>query len=259
VRTDRADGDLREELSMDVVDATAPHVWRQPRPNVPEARRFAEFSVTVAAAEDMRAAREQVVRFAASLLGTPWVALARPGRGGVRIIVGSGEMITYVGRVCSMAQGAGVQACLENEVVLSDDLTRETRWPDYARELVDKTPVRSVLALPMRLDEETAGALLLYAPVSGAFDAQCIENARILVDHANVALSCVRSRTKAAHLQIALRTSREIGMAVGIIMDRLRLTETDAFGVLEQASQLSHIRLRELAAHVVESGELPQT
>ena len=42
-------------------------------------------------------------------------------------------------------------------------------------------------------------------------------------------------------------------------MDRLRLTEDRAFAVLGAASQHSHIKLRELASRVVETGELPVT
>lgn len=57
------------------------------------------------------------------------------------------------------------------------------------------------------------------------------------------------------HLDAALQASREIGMAMGIVMERHRLTPDQAFLVLRQMSRNQNLRLREVAATIVYTGE----
>jgi hypothetical protein len=52
-------------------------------------------------------------------------------------------------------------------------------------------------------------------------------------------------------LELALRSSRTIGKAVGILMESRKLSEDDAFAVLKQASQDGNRKLREIAAEIV--------
>jgi AmiR/NasT family two-component response regulator len=61
---------------------------------------------------------------------------------------------------------------------------------------------------------------------------------------------------KVENLEIALRTARQIGMALGIVMCRYGLTEDDAFAALRALSQKSHRKLREIAEQVVLTGDL---
>ena len=63
-------------------------------------------------------------------------------------------------------------------------------------------------------------------------------------------------RTYAGNLQEALRSSREIGIALGIIMNRLRSTEEQAFDLLRVSSQDSQRKIRDLAAEIVYTGAL---
>lgn len=59
-----------------------------------------------------------------------------------------------------------------------------------------------------------------------------------------------------AHLRTALGSSREIGAAVGILMERHTLTPGDAWEMLRSASQARNVPVRLLAADLVLSGEL---
>lgn len=58
-------------------------------------------------------------------------------------------------------------------------------------------------------------------------------------------------------LEAALSTNRQIGAAVGIVMARQGLTQTEAFQVLSKASQDQNRKLREVAEDVVFTGEVP--
>jgi AmiR/NasT family two-component response regulator len=61
------------------------------------------------------------------------------------------------------------------------------------------------------------------------------------------------------NLKQALRTSRQIGMALGILMCRHGWTEHRAFAALREASQHQHRKLRDVARDVVVTGELRTT
>lgn len=65
-----------------------------------------------------------------------------------------------------------------------------------------------------------------------------------------------RHQTRAANLDTALTSNRQIGVAMGILMARHRVTEAKAFDLLRQASQISHRKLNQVALEVLETGEL---
>ena len=60
------------------------------------------------------------------------------------------------------------------------------------------------------------------------------------------------------HLQTALHASRQIGVAIGILMARQLVTYDEAFGQLVTASQHFNRKVRDIALEVVDTGELPR-
>ena len=60
-----------------------------------------------------------------------------------------------------------------------------------------------------------------------------------------------------ANLEKALSTSRCIGMAVGIVMERRGVTSSAAWDLLRQISQRRNRKLRDVAEHIVFTGDIP--
>lgn len=81
---------------------------------------------------------------------------------------------------------------------------------------------------------------------------QVTDTARLVIDNA---LS--RAQAKTRNLEVALATSRTIGMALGIIIERCRLSPEEAFTVLRQISQRDHRKLRDVASELVFTGVIP--
>jgi GAF domain-containing protein len=121
--------------------------------------------------------------------------------------------------------------------------------------MLGRPPVRSVLSLPIRIHEATAGVLTLYADQPDSFD-DAVHGARLLTEHAAAAIAAELSRDRAEQLEAALETSRVIGTAVGILTERLRIPPGHAFEKLREASQNSNRKLRDIAAKIVETGTL---
>ena len=64
------------------------------------------------------------------------------------------------------------------------------------------------------------------------------------------------ARCKIENLQVALRTARQIGIALGIVMARHGFSEEEAFKAIRGVSQHRHVKLRDIAAEVVLTGAL---
>ena len=62
---------------------------------------------------------------------------------------------------------------------------------------------------------------------------------------------------KERQLEQAIESHRLIGHAVGVLIERHRITATQSFEMLRQASLNRNVKLREIAARVVESGQDP--
>ena len=69
----------------------------------------------------------------------------------------------------------------------------------------------------------------------------------------------MKTRNAARDLNTALGTRETIGEALGILMERERVTANQAFDILRRASQHLNIKLRDVAQNLVETGESPDT
>ena len=104
------------------------------------------------------------------------------------------------------------------------------------------------------------GSLNAYGLTESAFDDEAREVGFVLAAHASVAIHAVAQREgheDSVHdLHEALMSRDVIGQAKGILMERLKITPDDAFDVLRRASQSLNLKLREVAAHLAETGDL---
>ena len=136
--------------------------------------------------------------------------------------------------------------------MIVDDLTTDERWPVFTAGAVD-FGIRSMLSLHLYTDRESFGALNIYARQRHAFTPDSVATGVLLAAHCAVAIAAT---TASANLRIALESRDVIGQAKGILMERHKITPTEAFDLLITASQHSHRKLRDIAAHLTETGAL---
>ena len=97
------------------------------------------------------------------------------------------------------------------------------------------------------------GGLLLFC-ASAPFPSAAHGILPVVATRVGVALAHAE---KLAHLLRAIDSRQTIGQACGILVERHRLRPDEAFSVLRRASQRNHLKLRDLAARVVETGQEP--
>ena len=66
-----------------------------------------------------------------------------------------------------------------------------------------------------------------------------------------------QAQDEAANLRVALSSNRQIGAALGIIMQRYQIDNDQSFTLLRSASQRLNRKLRDIADDVVRTGDLP--
>jgi transcriptional regulator with GAF, ATPase, and Fis domain len=133
------------------------------------------------------------------------------------------------------------------------DMATDTRWRRYAPR-AHELGIGSAMGFLLYTRERNLGALNLYGRDRKAFGEHSEHIGWLLASHAAVAFASARSD---AQLQQAIASRQEIGEALGIVMERRKITEQEAFDLLRRESQDRNVKLRDLARRLTETGELP--
>jgi putative methionine-R-sulfoxide reductase with GAF domain len=162
-----------------------------------------------------------------------------------------------------LGEGPCLVALRDQKVVSVEDTAQTGKWPGFAPQAA-AYGIRSCLSVPLTSTDRPMGALNLYSPVPRAFGSDDVRRAEEFAGHASDALAVASRLAAYTSLVDQLRTSlvsrAVIDQALGVIMGQKRCTQSEAFGILREASQQRNIKLRELAREVVTevSGEPPQ-
>jgi GAF domain-containing protein len=158
--------------------------------------------------------------------------------------------------------GPCLHAARTGELTEIPDTRTDDRWPDYTPRAVEHGNLSS-LSVPLHIDEKTqvTGALNIYARRPHAFDEASRSVATRFAPYAAVAAGNLyayqSARDMAQNLQTALESRAVIDQAKGILMERHKLTADQAFQALAQASMHTNRKLRDVADHLVATGEFP--
>ncbi|MDQ6728296.1 MAG: GAF and ANTAR domain-containing protein [Actinomycetota bacterium] len=155
-------------------------------------------------------------------------------------------------------QGPCLDAVSEGATFYAEDLSDDSRWPDFGRAAVG-AGIRSLVAFP--LSARRPSALNLYARYPAAYGALDRAKGLIFATLGGIALGTAEERAtedeRLGNLRDALQTRELIGQAQGILMERERITADQAFDVLRRASQHLNRKLRDVAENVVTTGQSP--
>lgn len=157
--------------------------------------------------------------------------------------------------------GPCLTAYRTGETVRLDHIANESgRWPDFATQAADHG-IHSSLSLPLIVDDQIVGALNLYATSPAPFTDDNVELARTFARQAAVAIANAevywRTFELTQNLEAALDNRDRIGQAKGILIATHKITSDEAFDLLRRDSQNLNLKLRDIADHVIQTGQLP--
>jgi GAF domain-containing protein len=150
-------------------------------------------------------------------------------------------------------EGPAISALVDSDSVRIDDITADDRWPKFAA-AASELGLRSLLSCRLATPRDRVGALNLYSTIPAAFDEIAEVIAAAYATHVGIALAALDRET---NLRTALGSRELIGQGMGILMERHKITATQAFELIVQVSQRTNIKLRVIAEELVNTGALP--
>ena len=161
------------------------------------------------------------------------------------------DQIQYV----TVKEGPCITAALERRTVRSGSLGGEKMWPRFGPR-VGRLGVHSALSLPLLLPDQTVGAINVYAHAKDVFDDHATELGELFAAPAAVAVHnaqlLAQAVTLAAQLRSALSTRPVIDQAIGLLRGRTGGTAEEAFTRLRVISQRDHVKLADVAQHLLD-------
>jgi GAF domain-containing protein len=139
-------------------------------------------------------------------------------------------------------------------VVVTDRAELERRWPVFGR-AVARFGYCAVHAVPMRVHDETIGALNLFSTTPPGLDELDAELTQALADAATIGIMQQRSITRATllaeQLQLALTTRSSVEQAKGILAEYAGVDMGTAFEAIRTFARSHRIKLSWVAEQVV--------
>lgn len=153
------------------------------------------------------------------------------------------------------SEGPCLDCFTSGQAVVNEDLASAgERWPLFAP-AAEEAGFRSVHAFPMRLRDDTIGALNLFGCADAVFADHEIRIVQALADIATIALlqerSIARADSLTEQLQGALNSRIVIEQAKGALAQMEAITPDAAFELLRSTARSTHRRLVGVAEEVL--------
>ena len=136
------------------------------------------------------------------------------------------------------------------------DTTTDSRWPAWGR-AVAEAGIRSVLSVPLVIEGQEIGALQVYAAEPHAFTDHEEHLLSLLAGPVAVLLGADRTRRHDDTLLEAVADRDRIERAVGVLMERLSLSEDNARTSLLDTARDQGETLAQTADHLLDRTDPP--
>jgi len=228
-----------------MLDAAFRHdVWTRLEPSLRESTAIDSY---LQAAADIAADVIEVVgsySFCTSLYGNP-------------ITVGSSDRAAWDADQVEFhtEDGPCVEALRTGTVLKAIDLAEERRWPAWVA-VASLLGFSSAAGIPAEVSPGQRIALNLYATASKAFDDETLQRATLFAEEVArtipAAVRLFEADERASQLEQALASRSTIDQALGVLMTQNHCTRDTAFGILRRASQYRNVKVRDVAATIIE-------
>ena len=146
-----------------------------------------------------------------------------------------------------LREGPCYAAVTDERLVLINDMATSTQFPRFGPRAVE-LGVGAHAAIQLIHDGERAG-LNLYAREPDVFDQSTVHVAELFAGQTAAILEYAE---QVEQLSEALHTRTDIGIAIGIVMERYDVDSKRAFAFLSRTSQARNIKLRLLAQQLIQ-------
>jgi ANTAR domain/GAF domain len=156
-----------------------------------------------------------------------------------------------------VGQGPALDVLDTNDLVVSNDLAVDPRWPLFGPGVVDRLGIRSAVAYRLYLAPRLRAALVFYSDWPHAFDDLAIATGSIFASYCSLAVITEHLLRDRLSERRAKEVHREIGVAAGLLMATEEIGVVEAYRRLVRAGRNLRRNLSDVARDVVEHRSLP--
>jgi transcriptional regulator with GAF, ATPase, and Fis domain len=152
------------------------------------------------------------------------------------------------------SEGPCIEAFDTKELVGTQDLGREDRWPTFSRAAVARN-VRAVLASPLPYNQDAVGVVAVLSEQARPWSAEGELALLAITDLAALLIASMMQGEQqselAAQLQGALQSRQVIEQAKGVLMERHGIGARDAYDLLRSMARSERRKIGAVCADVV--------
>jgi len=155
-----------------------------------------------------------------------------------------------------VGQSISGRAVQERRPIIVADVTkeREYMYPDLAR----KEGLCSLLSVPMMIREKAVGVINSYTSVPHTFSGEEVKLLQAIANQVAIAIEHTSLLEKSFEMQEALAVRKLLDRAKGYLMRSKKLTEEEAFRLIQRQSMDLRKSMREIAEAVLLAGEIEE-
>lgn len=153
-----------------------------------------------------------------------------------------------------IGQSISGRAVKEKRPIYVSDVKKEKEF--FYQDLAKRESLCSLLSVPMMIKEKAIGVLNTYTSMLHTFDDKEIKIMQTIANQAAVAIEHTRLIEKSFEMQEALAVRKLVERAKGYLMHSRKLSEADAFRVIQRQSMNMRKSMREIAEAIILAGEL---
>jgi signal transduction protein with GAF and PtsI domain len=155
-----------------------------------------------------------------------------------------------------VGQSISGRAVQERRPIIVLDVTKE---PDYMyREIAAKEGLCSLLSVPMMIRDKVVGVINSYTSVPHAFTGDEVKVMQAIANQAALAIEHTTLMEKFFEVQEAMAVRKLAERAKGYLMRSRKLSEEEAFRLIQQQSMDLRKSVREISEAILLAGEIEQ-
>ncbi len=153
-----------------------------------------------------------------------------------------------------VGQSISGRAVQERRPIIVPDVTREPdyMYPDIAR----KEGLCSLLSVPMLVRDKAVGVINSYTSVPHAFTAEEVKLMQAIANQSAIAIEHTTLLEKSFEMQEALAVRKLVEQAKGYLMRAKKLSEEEAFRLIQRQSMDMRKSMREIAEAILLAGQI---
>ena len=153
-----------------------------------------------------------------------------------------------------VGQGISGRVVQERRPVIVSDVTREKdySYPDLAR----KEGLCSLLSVPMLIRDKAVGVINSYTSVPHVFTAEEVRVLQAIANQAAIAIEHTTLLEKSFEMQEALAVRKLVEQAKGYLMRSKKLSEEEAFRLIQRQSMDMRKSMREIAEAILLASQI---